>query len=87
MQGVKQIAQCQYKRFDAQGLHIEVDGKPQTLDVDTVIGCIGQTSNDGYYKQAQEANSKVHVIGGAKLASEIDAKRAIKEALLLARDI
>ncbi|MFY8274939.1 FAD-dependent oxidoreductase [Pseudoalteromonas sp. SSDWG2] len=87
MQGVEQISQCQYVRFDADGLHILVNGEPRTLDVDTVIGCIGQTSNDEYFKQAQDKAASVHVIGGAKLASEIDAKRAIKEALMVARAI
>ncbi|WP_462158342.1 FAD-dependent oxidoreductase [Pseudoalteromonas sp. GB56] len=89
MQGVEQIAGCQYTRFDEQGLHITVNGESRILDVDTVIGCIGQTSNDSELKQAQETHmsTKVHVIGGAKLASEIDAKRAIKEALMVAREI
>ncbi len=89
MQGVEQIAGCQYTRFDKQGLHITVNGESRILDVDTVIGCIGQTSNDSELKQAQETHmsTEVHVIGGAKLASEIDAKRAIKEALMVAREI
>ncbi|MBS3796775.1 MULTISPECIES: NADPH-dependent 2,4-dienoyl-CoA reductase [unclassified Pseudoalteromonas] len=89
MHGVEQIADCHYERFDADGLHISVAGTAKVLDVDTVIGCIGQTANDGELKQAQQGTGKagLHVIGGAKLAAEIDAKRAIKEALMVAREI
>ena len=84
--GVKQIADCQYHSFDKNGLTISVAGETQVLPVDTVIACIGQVSNDELFK-AQAENAKVHVIGGAKLAAAIDAKRAIFEALQVARDI
>lgn len=83
---VKQIAECEYLTFSEQGLLISVAGQEQCLDVDTVIACIGQVSNDQYFnKEALPANQ--HVIGGAKLASAIDAKRAIYEALQVARTI
>ena len=84
--GVKQIADCQYHHFDAQGLKITVAGQEQVLPVDTVIACIGQVSNNELMSQLLE-NPKVHVIGGAKLATAIDAKRAIFEALQVARKI
>jgi 2,4-dienoyl-CoA reductase (NADPH2) len=84
--GVKQIADCQYQSFDSNGLTITVGGETQVLPVDTVIACIGQVSNDEVVKPHVE-NAKVHVIGGAKLAAAIDAKRAIFEALQIARSI
>ena len=84
--GVKQIADCQYQSFDSNGLTITVGGETQVLPVDTVIACIGQVSNDEVVKPHAE-NAKVHVIGGAKLAAAIDAKRAIFEALQIARSI
>lgn len=88
MHDVEQIGECQYERFDNEGLHIRVNGEAKVLNVDTVIGCIGQTANDAQFKQVdQQHSAQVHVIGGAKLAAEIDAKRAIKEALLVAREI
>lgn len=84
--GVKQIADCQYLGFDKHGLTISVSGEEQVLPVDTVIACIGQVSNNEELSSLSE-NSKVHVIGGAKLAAAIDAKRAIYEALQVARKI
>ncbi|WP_394191057.1 FAD-dependent oxidoreductase [Pseudoalteromonas atlantica] len=84
--GVKQIAGCEYVKFDNQGLTINVAGEEQVLPVDTVIACIGQVSNNEAVN-ALEENPKVHVIGGAKLAAAIDAKRAIFEALQVARKI
>ncbi|WP_377109488.1 FAD-dependent oxidoreductase [Pseudoalteromonas sp. R86517] len=84
--GVKQIADCQYHSFDKNGLTVTVAGEKQVLPVDTVIACIGQVSNNEVLEQHLE-NAKVHVIGGAKLAAAIDAKRAIFEALQVARAI
>ncbi|ASM49874.1 2,4-dienoyl-CoA reductase (NADPH2) [Pseudoalteromonas espejiana DSM 9414] len=84
--GVKQIAECQYQSFDKNGLTISVAGQTQVLPVDTVIACIGQVSNNELLAQHSE-NANVHVIGGAKLAAAIDAKRAIFEALQVARHI
>ncbi len=83
---VKQLAEVSYQKYDKDGLHILVAGEPQVLDVDTVIGCIGQVSNDELFK-AHSDDATVHVIGGARLASAIDAKRAIFEALDVARKI
>ncbi|WMN60090.1 FAD-dependent oxidoreductase [Pseudoalteromonas xiamenensis] len=83
---VKQHSNCEYIRFDKQGLLIKQNGVETLLDVDTVIACIGQESNDHLFnKDAMPANQ--HVIGGAKLAAAIDAKRAIAEALEVARTI
>ena len=83
---VKQLAECEYLSFDNQGLKIKHKGEEQCLDVDTVIACIGQVSNDGIFNK-DELPKNHHVIGGAKLAAAIDAKRAIFEALQVARNI
>ncbi|WP_462174206.1 FAD-dependent oxidoreductase [Pseudoalteromonas xiamenensis] len=83
---VKQHSNCEYIRFDKDGLLIKQNGVETLLDVDTVIACIGQESNDHLFsKETMPANQ--HVIGGAKLAAAIDAKRAISEALEVARKI
>ena len=83
---VKQIAECEYLSFNNQGLTIKVAGEEQVLDVDTVVACIGQVSNDDLFDKESLPDNQ-HVIGGAKLAAAIDAKRAIYEALQVARKI
>jgi len=85
-QKVEQISGCSYVSFSDKGLEIKENETTRFLDVDTVIACIGQVSNTKYY-DAEKENSNVHVIGGAKLAQAIDAKRAIFEALEVARRI
>ena len=85
-QQVEQIAGCQYIELNRDGLVIEVDGERKTLKADTVIACIGQESNQDVFSEFKE-KANVHVIGGAKLAAAIDAKRAIFEALQIARTI
>ena len=73
---VGMLAECVYEKIDAQGLHLTVAGRPRVLEVDTVVICAGQLVNDGL---ARELGDRVHVIGGAKKAGELDAKRAIAE--------
>ncbi|WP_243043028.1 NADPH-dependent 2,4-dienoyl-CoA reductase [Dyella sedimenti] len=73
-----------YERFDDQGLHITVDGQPQVLPVDHVIVCAGQESNRGLADTLLAAGIKTHVIGGADVAAELDAKRAIDQGTRLA---
>jgi len=82
--GVQQIAGVTYRKVDDAGLHIEVEGEPRTLDVDTVIICAGQLPNDALAEPLRAAGRSVHVIGGAKKALELDAKRAIAEGVDLA---
>jgi 2,4-dienoyl-CoA reductase (NADPH2) len=61
-----------------------VDGKPQTLAVDNVIVCAGQESNRALADELIALGMTVHVIGGADVAAELDAKRAIRQATELA---
>jgi 2,4-dienoyl-CoA reductase (NADPH2) len=81
---VKMINGAQYEKIDDAGLHISIDGKPQLLDVDTVIICAGQMPLRSLYDELQDSGLKVSLIGGAFKAVELDAKRAINQASYLA---
>ncbi|MCF6764734.1 NADPH-dependent 2,4-dienoyl-CoA reductase [Thiotrichales bacterium 19S3-7] len=76
-----------YKKIDDQGLHISIDNKDQCLNVDTIILCTGQLSVNELYQPLIENHIKTHIIGGADLAAELDAKRAIDQATRLALSI
>jgi 2,4-dienoyl-CoA reductase (NADPH2) len=82
--GVKMIAGVEYRKVDDQGLHITVGDEDQVLNVDTVILCAGQESSRGLYDQITGIRRNVHLIGGADVAQEIDAKRAIDQGSRLA---
>lgn len=85
--GVQMIAGVEYHKIDEQGLHISVNGEHQVLDVDHVVICAGQESFTAMYEQLQQAGKSVHLIGGAKQAGELDAKRAIRQGAELAARI
>ena len=86
--GVVMMAGVQYKRIDDQGLHIVVDGEERLLAVDNVIICAGQDSlAELMPAEGETSAAKYHKIGGAALASELDAKRAIKEGATLAASL
>ncbi len=82
--GVTMIAGCEYHRIDDQGLHFSVGGEERLLEVDNVIVCAGQTPlrtlMEGLAKPCQ-------LIGGADVAAELDAKRAIDQGTRLAAEI
>jgi len=76
--GVKMLKGVEYRRIDDAGVHISVDGKEEVVRADTVIVCAGQEPN-------RAANgARTHLIGGAKEAGELDAKRAMLEGAELA---
>ena len=77
--GVKMMGGVQYKRIDEFGLHIEHDGKDKLLEVDNVIICAGQLPRRDLQESLKASGVKVHLIGGADVAAELDAKRAIKQ--------
>lgn len=81
---VKMIAGVQYEKIDDQGLHIQVGEKTTVLDVDHVIICAGQESFTAMYEPLKQLGKNVHLIGGAKEAGELDAKRAIRHGAELA---
>ncbi|MFI5605621.1 FAD-dependent oxidoreductase [Amycolatopsis sp. NPDC051903] len=80
--GVERISGVTYERIDDAGLHVTVDGEPRLLEVDTVVVCAGQ---EPVRDLASELGSTpVHLIGGADVAAELDAKRAIDQGTRLA---
>ena len=87
MKDVQMIAGVNYEKIDADGLHIsfgEAREKPTLIEVDTIVLCAGQLS-DRSLADALEAKGKTcHVIGGADVAAELDAKRAINQGTRLA---
>jgi 2,4-dienoyl-CoA reductase (NADPH2) len=82
--GVKMLGGVSYERIDDAGLHVTIDGQPQTLAVDNVIICAGQNANRGLADELDALGVSVHVIGGADVAAELDAKRAIEQGTRLA---
>ncbi|MGE8685000.1 MAG: FAD-dependent oxidoreductase [Acinetobacter sp.] len=81
---VKMIAGASYDKIDDQGLHITVDGQTRVLEVDNVVICAGQEEYTAMYEQLKLDGKNVHLIGGAKEAGELDAKRAIRQGAELA---
>ncbi|GAA6171585.1 NADPH-dependent 2,4-dienoyl-CoA reductase [Colwellia sp. KU-HH00111] len=81
---VNMIPGVSYKSVSDQGLLIEVAGKEQLLDVDNVIICAGQEPNRDLQQALEQGGVSVHLIGGANVAAELDAKRAIRQAAELA---
>ncbi|MDO8969699.1 MAG: FAD/NAD(P)-binding oxidoreductase, partial [Saprospiraceae bacterium] len=73
----------EYLKIDDAGLHIRMNGAIQVLDVEHVVICAGQESLRSLYDPLLAAGLKVHLIGGAKEAGELDAKRAIEDGFLL----
>jgi 2,4-dienoyl-CoA reductase (NADPH2) len=82
--GVKMLGGVQYEAITPEGLHVTRNGEPEVIPVDTVILAAGQVSERGLADRLQAASLSVHVIGGADVAAELDAKRAIDQAARLA---
>ncbi len=82
--GVQMLAGVTYKKVDDQGLWIEIDGNEQLLPVDNVVICAGQLPLRELQEELQQAGQSVHLIGGADVAAELDAKRAIRQGAELA---
>ena len=82
--GVKFLVGVRYLSIDDRGLKIEQQGETKTLEVDTVVVCAGQESQIELASRLDEAEISYHLIGGARKAAEVDAKRAIFEAFELA---
>ena len=76
-----------YERIDDAGLHIsygEARERPEVIACDTVVLCAGQVSARGLADALEAAGRTCHVIGGADVAAELDAKRAIDQGVRLA---
>lgn len=82
--GVEMLSGVSYEKIDEQGLHISVEGQQRVLEVDHIVLCAGQTSVEELSAPLKELGIKVHVIGGAEFAGEVDAKRVIRQGTELA---
>lgn len=82
--GVTMISGVGYDRIDDDGLHVTVDGEQHLLPVDTIVLCAGQEPRRDLYEELLAAGRPAHLIGGADVAAELDAKRAIRQGTELA---
>ncbi|MFH9264731.1 FAD-dependent oxidoreductase [Streptomyces sp. NPDC017546] len=82
--GVEMIAGASYDLIDDEGLHLTVEGERRVLPVDTVVLCAGQEPRRELYEELRAGTVPVHLIGGADVAAELDAKRAIRQGTELA---
>lgn len=90
MKQVEMIAGANYERIDARGLHItfgEKREKPTLIEVDNIVLCTGQDPLRDLYEPLVRTSIAVHLVGGADVASELDAKRAIEQGWRLATRI
>lgn len=85
---VQMLNSVEYLKVDDAGLHIRIgEGESQLLPVDTVIVCAGQDPLRELQEGLEAAGQKVHLIGGADVAAELDAKRAINQGSRLAAEL
>jgi 2,4-dienoyl-CoA reductase (NADPH2) len=82
--GVTMVPGVTYRRIDDAGLHLSVDGADRVLEVDTIVLCTGQEPRRDLYEALLAAGRTAHLIGGADVAAELDAKRAIRQGTELA---
>ena len=88
MKNVQMISGASYQKIDDDGLHVVLNGNnPKLIECDTIVVCAGQLSKRDLVDDLEAAGLPVHLIGGSKLAGELDAKRAILEGFELAADI
>ncbi len=87
MKKVKMVSGVSYERIDDAGLHVVIKGEPQVLPVDNVILCAGQEPLRELQQPLLDAGKAVHLIGGADVAAELDAKRAINQGATLAASL
>ena len=82
--GVKMMGGAEYVRIDDEGLHIKTADDVMVIPCDTVVLCAGQVPERGLEAALTAAGRSVHIIGGADVAAELDAKRAIDQGARLA---
>ena len=85
--GVKMLAGVEYVNIDDAGLHIRVGGQPQLLDVDTVVVCAGQEPRRDIVDCLRSMGISHTLVGGADVAAELDAKRAIEQGTRVALSV
>lgn len=84
---VQFIGEVDYQKIDDNGLHYAQNQENKILEVDNIIICAGQIPLKELYQPLVDLGKKVHVIGGADVASELDAKRAINQGARLAAEL
>jgi 2,4-dienoyl-CoA reductase (NADPH2) len=84
MRDVAMIPGVEYRKIDDHGLHVTIDGEDRTLAVDTIVVCAGQEPQRELQAELEAAGITVDLIGGADVAAELDAKRAIDQGARLA---
>jgi 2,4-dienoyl-CoA reductase (NADPH2) len=77
--GIRQVRGAAYVRVDDAGLHLTVEGEPLLVEVDHVVLCAGQESVRSLYDALVAAGARTQLIGGAEVAAELDAERAIEQ--------
>ncbi|MGC3940042.1 FAD-dependent oxidoreductase [Roseobacter sp. EG26] len=90
MKDVKMIGGVNYERIEAGGIvvsHGEARENPTLIDADTIVLCAGQLSDRSLADALETRGAKCHVIGGADVAAELDAKRAINQGTRLAAEL
>jgi len=90
MKEVQMMAGVNYERIDAGGLHVsfgEARERPTLIAVDTIVMCAGQVPNRTLADRLETAGIAAHIIGGADVAAELDAKRAINQGARLAAEL
>ncbi|MCX5204076.1 NADPH-dependent 2,4-dienoyl-CoA reductase [Streptomyces sp. NBC_00237] len=85
--GVEMVAGVTYERIDDAGVHVVVGGERRVLEVDSVVLCTGQEPRRDVYEELVAGGVAAHLIGGADVAAELDAKRAIKQGVELAASL
>lgn len=85
--GVHMLGGVQYDRIDDQGLHVRVKDQPRLIGADTIVVCAGQQSRADLLGPLQQFGLPTTVIGGALLAMELDAMRAIEQGVRSAMDL
>jgi 2,4-dienoyl-CoA reductase (NADPH2) len=84
---INMVPGAQYKKIDDEGLHYLVDGNAHVLSVDTIVLCTGQVPLRDLHTELEENGISSHLIGGADVATELDAKRAINQGSRLAASL
>lgn len=85
--GVQAHGGVEYLRLDREGFHVRIEGEPRVLPVDHVVVCAGQVSCNPLEAVLRAAGRTPHVIGGAHMAAELDAKRAIAQGCRVAASL
>jgi 2,4-dienoyl-CoA reductase (NADPH2) len=90
MKRVEMVGGANYERIDARGLHVsfgERRDKPTLIEADTIVLCAGQEPCRALLEPLRARGASVHLIGGAEVAAELDAKRAIEQGTRLAASL